>query len=212
VARLPAREIIPTRSELIELKRRIVLSETGYGLLKKKRDALMLELFKAIKKAKDARRELDEAYALAQEKMALAQATDGIARIKSAAFAQAASPDISVEAHNIMGISVPRITATKVSRTAQERGYGIGGTSSRIDEACRYYEIVVEKALIAAETETVIRRILTEIERTKRRVNALEFKILPDLEEARRVVQTRLNERERESLFVVKRIKKTLKK
>jgi V/A-type H+-transporting ATPase subunit D len=71
---------------------------------------------------------------------------------------------------------------------------------------------VVEKALIAAETETVIRRILTEIERTKRRVNALEFRILPDLEEARRVVQTRLNERERESLFVVKRIKKTLKK
>lgn len=208
--RLATREVNPTRSELIELKRKISLSETGYSLLKKKRDALMLELFTAIKKAKEAREELDAAYEAAQTTMAIAMATDGIVKLKSAAFAREDTPDITVVAQNIMGIEVPHISEAAIIKKLYERGYGIGGTSSRIDEACRYYEIVLEKAIVTAEFETIINRILSEIDKTKRRVNALEYKILPQLEEAQKTVQTRLNEREREGLFVVKRIKKKL--
>jgi V/A-type H+-transporting ATPase subunit D len=210
VKRLATREVNPTRSELIELKRKISLSETGYSLLKKKRDALMLELFTAIKKAKEAREELDAAYEAAQTTMAIAMATDGIVKLKSAAFAREDTPDITVVAQNIMGIEVPHISEAAIIKKLYERGYGIGGTSSRIDEACRYYEIVLEKAIVTAEFETIINRILSEIDKTKRRVNALEYKILPQLEEAQKTVQTRLNEREREGLFVVKRIKKKL--
>ena len=208
--RLATREVNPTRSELIELKRKISLSETGYSLLKKKRDALMLGLFTAIKKAKEAREELDAAYEAAQTTMAIAMATDGIVKLKSAAFAREDTPDITVVAQNIMGIEVPHISEAAIIKKLYERGYGIGGTSSRIDEACRYYEIVLEKAIVTAEFETIINRILSEIDKTKRRVNALEYKILPQLEEAQKTVQTRLNEREREGLFVVKRIKKKL--
>ncbi len=208
--RLSTREVNPTRSELIELKRKISLSETGYSLLKKKRDALMIELFNAIKKAKEAREELDDAYEAAQTNMAIAMATDGIVKLKSAAFAREDTPDITVVEQNIMGIEVPHISEAAVIKKLYERGYGIGGTSSRIDEACRYYEIVLEKAIVTAEFETIINRILAEIDKTKRRVNALEYKILPQLEEAQKTVQTRLNEREREGLFVVKRIKKKI--
>ncbi len=210
MTRLSTREVNPTRSELIELKRKISLSETGYSLLKKKRDALMIELFNAIKKAKAAREELDDAYEAAQTNMAIAMATDGIVKLKSAAFAREDTPDITVVEQNIMGIEVPHISEAAVIKKLYERGYGIGGTSSRIDEACRYYEIVLEKAIVTAEFETIINRILAEIDKTKRRVNALEYKILPQLEEAQKTVQTRLNEREREGLFVVKRIKKKI--
>ncbi len=170
----------------------------------------MIELFNAIKKAKEAREELDDAYEAAQANMAIAMATDGIVKLKSAAFAREDTPDITVVEQNIMGIAVPHISEALVIRKLYERGYGIGGTSSRIDEACRYYEIVLEKAIVTAEFETIINRILSEMDRTKRRVNALEYKILPQLEEAQKTVQAHLNEREREGLFVVKRIKKKI--
>jgi V/A-type H+-transporting ATPase subunit D len=196
---------------LQEVKKRITLSQTGYSLLRKKRDALMMELFSAIERAKDAREELESEYDLAREKIAEAQATDGIAKLKSAAFARTDTPRIVVKTQNIMGIEVPHISETSVQRKIFERGYGIGGTSSRIDEASTHYERVLEKVMIAAEVETIIKKVLSEIERTKRRVNALEYKIIPDLQETQKIIQMHLNERERESLFVVKRIKKGMK-
>ncbi len=208
---LPLAEVNPTRSELLELKRKIEFSQVGYDLLKKKRDALMLELFAAIKKAKDAREELDREYEIALEKIAVAQATDGIAKLKSSAFARTDTPDIIVEKQNIMGIEVPHISTVSVRKKLYERGYGIGNTSSRIDEASYHYEIVVEKIIIAAEFEAIIKRILTEIERTKRRVNALEHRIIPQLIETQQKIQTRLNEQERENIFVIKKIKKCMR-
>ena len=171
----------------------------------------MLELFDAIKNAKDARETLEREYGRARNKMALAQAIDGAVSIRSAAFSRTDTPDIDVETHNIMGIEVPRITTSYGQDTASARsGYSVASTSSRIDEASESYGILLKKIIVAAEYETIIKRILTEIEKTKRRVNALEYKVIPQLTESQKLIQSRLDERERESLFVVKRIKKKI--
>ncbi|HDN65018.1 MAG TPA: V-type ATP synthase subunit D [Methanosarcinales archaeon] len=201
------RDIKPTRSELIELKKMIKLAEGGHKLLKMKRDGLILEFFELLHRAKNVRSELDSAYVLANEKMGLAKAVEGAVAIKSIAFALKDVPHIELESKNVMGVVVPKIESSQVRKDLCDRGYGIIGTSSCLDEVVDAHETFVEKIIVAAEVETAIKKLLDDIERTKRRVNALEFKVIPELGEAERFIELRLEEMERENTFRLKRIK-----
>ena len=197
----------PTRSELIELKRKINLSEGGHKLLKMKRDGLIMEFFEILDKAKNVRSELDEDHRVAKEKIGIAMAVDGEITVRSTAFALKESPEISLQSKNIMGVVVPEIESSRVKKAICERGYGVIGTSSSIDEAAGSFESLVEKIISAAEIETTMKKLLDEIEGTKRRVNALEFKVIPELQEAAAFIRLRLEEMERENTFRLKRIK-----
>ena len=201
------RDIKPTRSELIALKRRIKLSERGYNILKMKRDGLILEFFKVLQQAKDSRGALVERYEHAMEMIALAETVEGAIGVKAAAFSTADIPAISVASKNIMGVVVPKIEASSVRKGVLDRGYGMLGTSAVIDEAAEAFEELVEAVIEAAEIETTMKRLLDEIESTKRRVNALEFKVIPELTEASDFIKMRLDELEREELFRLKKIK-----
>lgn len=201
-------DVKPTRSELIELKKKIKLSESGHKLLKMKRDGLILEFFEILNKAKDVRTELDASFKEASEKIGIAKSVEGTIIVKSTAFALKDAPQIEVESHNIMGVVVPKIESSSIRKPMNKRGYGVLGTSSYIDEAADSYEILVEKIICAAEIETTMKRLLDDIEKTKRRVNALEFKVIPELTEAMVFIQLRLEEMERENTFRLKRIKK----
>jgi len=201
------RDIKPTRSELIELKKKIKLAEGGHKLLKMKRDGLILEFFELLNKAKDVRSELDAAYAAANEKIGLAKAVEGTISIKSTAFALKDIPNIELESKNVMGVVVPKIESSQIRKNLCKRGYGIIGTSSCLDEAVEAHETLVEKIIIAAEIETAMKKLLDDIEQTKRRVNALEFRVIPGLTEAERFIELRLEEMERENTFRLKRIK-----
>ena len=201
------RDIKPTRSELIALKRRIKLSERGYNILKMKRDGLILEFFKVLQQAKDSRGALAERYEHAMEMIALAETVEGAIGVKAAAFSTADIPAISVASKNIMGVVVPEIEASSVRKGVLDRGYGMLGTSAVIDEAAEAFEELVEAVIEAAEIETTMKRLLDEIESTKRRVNALEFKVIPELTEASGFIKMRLDEMEREELFRLKKIK-----
>ncbi|NLA38161.1 MAG: V-type ATP synthase subunit D [Methanomicrobiales archaeon] len=201
------RDIKPTRSELIALKRRIKLSERGYNILKMKRDGLILEFFKVLKEAKESHGALMESYTHARETIALAETAEGAIGVKAAAFSTAEIPAISVASKNIMGVVVPVIEASSVRKGVLDRGYGLLGTSAVIDEAAEAFEDLVEAVIEAAEIETTMKRLLDEIEGTKRRVNALEFKVIPELTEARDFIKMRLDEMEREELFRLKKIK-----
>lgn len=202
-----AKDVKPTRSELIELKKKIKLSEGGHKLLKMKRDGLILEFFDILSKAKDVRSELDAAYEKANEKIGIAESVEGRITVKSTAFAMKDAPQIELESHNIMGVVVPKIESSSVRKPINKRGYGIIGTSSYIDEAVDSYEVLVEKIILAAEIETTMKKLLDDIEKTKRRVNALEFKVIPDLQESMSFIRLRLEEMERENTFRLKRIK-----
>ena len=106
-----------------------------------------------------------------------------------------------------MGVVVPQIESSKVQKNLSERGYGVLGTSARIDEAAEAYEELLETVILAAEVETAMKKMLDEIEKTKRRVNALEFKLLPELRENKEYIEQKLEEQEREEIFRMKKIK-----
>jgi len=204
---MPVREIQPTRSELLEVTRKIVLTKNGHKILKLKRDGLILEFFKILDQAKDLRTEIAKRYKEAQERIAIANAVDGVIAVRSAAYALTIHPEIQLRARNLMGVIVPNIKSSRIVAPLDERGYGIIGTSPRIDEAADAYEKLVETVVKAAELETTMKKLLDEIERTKRRVNALEFRVLPELEEIERFIRFRLDEMERDNIFRLKRIK-----
>ena len=200
-------DVKPTRMELIETKRKIKLSKSGYKLLKMKRDGLIMEFFELLPKVKDLRGQLSELYKDAMEKLAVAVAADGKTALESAANCLNKPPEVELSSKNIMGVVVPAVKVTPVEKSLEDRGYGLVGTSIRVDEAVHAFEKLSEMIILAAEGETTMKKLLDEIESTKRRVNALEFKVIPNLEEIAKYISFRLEELERESIFGLKRIK-----
>lgn len=204
---MPAADVKPTRSELLEIKKRIKLTESGYKILKMKRDGLILEFFKILEQAKDIRDKVNHAYDEAMASIAIAKAVDGAIAVQSAAFALRVHPELALRSKNIMGIVVPEIEASSIRTPMDKRGYGVIGTSVYIDEAAKAFEDLVETIIEAAEIETTMKKILEEVEKTKRRVNALEFKVIPELKESEAFIRLRLEEMERENTFRLKRVK-----
>ena len=200
-------DVKPTRMELIETRRKIKLSKGGYKLLKMKRDGLIMEFFELLPKVKDLRSQLSILYMSAMEKLSIAVAADGKTALESAANCLNKSPEVELSSKNIMGVVVPSVKVTSVEKSLEDRGYGLIGTSIRVDEAVHAFEKLAEMIILAAEGETTMKKILDEIESTKRRVNALEFKVIPNLEEIAKYISFRLEELERESIFGLKRIK-----
>ena len=203
-----ADNIKPTRSELIKLKQRIRLAKSGYDLLKKKRDGLILEFFEILKRAKSVRKQLKDNYKEALFKINVARAVEGDVVLNSLGLSITHGAEISIETKNIMGVVVPKIRASEMRRNSLERGYGLIGVSARVDEAAEAFEKVLEHVIRTAEVETSLKKLLREIEKTKRRVNALEFEVIPKLEKTRVFIALRLEEMERENIFRLKRIKK----
>jgi len=201
-------EVKPTRSELIKLKKKIKLAKSGYKLLKKKRDGLILEFFEILKETKSVRKEMTEKYIEAISRINIARMTDGDLAIKSTSMAIKNKPIIDVNTKNIMGVVVPNINSENVKKDVMERGYGLLNTSAAINEAATSYEELLEYILVVAEVETSMIRLLQEIDKTKRRVNALEFEVIPKMEKIQSFIQLRLEEQERETVFRSKRIKK----
>ena len=202
-----ALDIKPTRSELIKLKGRIKQTKNGYKLLKMKRDGLFHEFRQLLAEMIEAKREITEAFRLAKLRIDLANAIEGGLAVRAAAIANSAHPEVEVERRNIMGVVVPSVSGTNLKSTFAERGVGFIGSSPYIDEASDSFSELIENMVKAAEMEATLKRLLEEIEATKRRVNALEFKVIPELEEAKVFIQLRLEEMEREETFRLKRFK-----
>ena len=202
-----ALDIKPTRSELIKLKGRIKQTKNGYKLPKMKRDGLFHEFRTLLSEMIEAKRDLTEAYRLAKTRIDLANAIEGGLAVRAAAIANSAHPEVEVERRNIMGVVVPSVSGSNLKSTFAERGIGFIGSSPYIDEASDSFSELIEKIVKASEMEATLKRLLAEIEATKRRVNALEFKVIPELEEAKVFIQLRLEEMEREETFRLKRFK-----
>jgi V/A-type H+-transporting ATPase subunit D len=200
-------DVKPTRKNLMQIEDRIELSERGHDTLEKKRDGLIMEFMDILDQAQDVREELETTYEEAQHAIDMARAMDGDVAVRGAAAALKEHPELTTQSKNIMGVVVPEIESSKVRKTLDERGYGVLGTSARIDEAADAYEELLEKIILAAEVETAMKKMLEEIETTKRRVNALEFKLLPDLRENQEYIEQKLEEQEREEIFRMKKIK-----
>ena len=200
-------DVQPTRMELIKLRRRITMAKKGHALLKMKRDGLIMEFRTILEDAKRVIDEMVQRYREAQEKLALAMAADGVVAVKSIALSVDKEPSFTLKRKNIMGVVVPVIKREVVRKSVAERNYGIIGTTARIDEAVEAYEALIDAILEVAEIETTLKRLIDEIERTKRRVNALEFRVIPSMEDAARYITFKLEEMDRENIIRLKKIK-----
>src|SRR3970282_1673561 len=182
----------PTVSVLLQLRRPRRMAERGHRLLKLKQDALIVEFFRVLERARRVRSNIVDKYRVAEQRIAIARAIEGSIGVRAAAFALTETPTLDLRTKNVMGIIVPKIDAKAVRKTVDQRGYGIVGTSPRIDEAAEAYENLVEDVIIAAEIETTMRRLIEEIEKVKRRVNALEFRVIPELRSTEAFIRQRL--------------------
>ena len=202
-----AEDVKPTRKNLMQIEERIELSERGHDTLEQKRDGLIMEFMEILDQAQDVRSDLEANYEDAQRSIDMARAMEGDVAVRGAAAALKEHPEITTQSNNIMGVVVPQIESSKVQKNLSERGYGVLGTSARIDEAAEAYEELLETVILAAEVETAMKKMLDEIEKTKRRVNALEFKLLPELRENKEYIEQKLEEQEREEIFRMKKVK-----
>jgi len=204
---MSTKDITPTRSVLMDVKKRINLSKSGYKIMKMKRDGLIIEFFEVMEKAKAMRDSVVSDYEQAMEKISIARAVEGEIAVKSAAYALKNEPKVTVGSKSIMGMMVPKVDADMSQCTITNKGYGVISTSAYIEEASKAFEKLLVTLVRAAEVETTMKKLLDEIERTKRRVNALEFKVIPELEEAQRFIKFRLEEMDRENTIRLKFLK-----
>ena len=207
-----AEEVKTTRLELIETRNKIKLAEKGRKLLTQKRDVLVLEFFKILKGAKDLRNDLNERMKIAFAALAMARAYHGVQEVEGIALSVEKAPLIQVESKNVMGVQIPKIRGSYVSKTISERGYSIAGSSAKIDEAASSFEKSLEIIIKLAETENALKRLIKEIEKTKRKVNALDYLRIPTLKGNERYIVLRLEEMEREQFMSLKTIKDKLQK
>ena len=202
-----SQDVKPTRSEELRLKERIDLAENGHSILEQKRDGLIHEFMKVVKDAKDVNQELADLYSQGRLKLMLTEVYDGEEALKANSLTPGEGASVKMESQNIMGVEVPEIESIQVKKSIDERSYGLSTSSSRVDSTADKFEELLEKIVDAAETQTKIIRLLNEIEKTKRRVNALEHKIIPEMESGLDKVSQLLEEREREETFRMKKIK-----
>jgi V/A-type H+-transporting ATPase subunit D len=205
-------QVATTRMELLAKKGQIALAEQGRELLEQKRSALMRELLQVADRALARSDALQHAAAAARRALARAEVLAGTEAVRSAAMAARGELALEVRSANVMGVSVPLIEQKAVVRPVLGRGYSLAGTPVSIDEAAGAFEAEVDCLIQLAEIELRLTRLAGEIQRTSRRVNALEHVLIPRLIAERDYIQMALDERERADHFRLKRVKTALQR
>ena len=204
-------EVRPTRSELLERRGQIQLAEQGMDLLKQKRDALLIEFMSVMDETLRLSGSLQKTVSDAQYSLAVAQAVDGNVSVHSVALATKGEITVDMTGTKIMGVSVPVVTKGESPiRSSFTRGYAVTGVSSRVDESADKFERILDVIIEYADIETRLKRLGEEINKTNRRVNALEQVTVPALNEQVTYIRQTLDERAREDLFRLKKVKKKI--
>lgn len=200
----------PTRMELLKLKQRVGLAQKGHDLLEEKMDALVIEFFEVLKRIQEAREKALGRLSAAHHTLSMCFAVIGTIETEQASKEAKKELQIEISTRHIMGVVVPAVEVGAVERNALARGYGLHMTSSVLDEASREFERALKLLIKLAELEASAFALARELERTKRRVNALEYILIPRLKDAVKFIVMRLDEMERENFSRLKRIKAIL--
>jgi V/A-type H+-transporting ATPase subunit D len=180
-------------------------------LLKQKRDALLIEFMSVMDETLRLSSQLQKTTAEAQYSLAVAKSVDGNVAVRSVGMATKGDISVDMTGTKIMGISVPVVTKGESPvRSSFTRGYSVTGVSSRIDETADKFERILDVIIEYADIETRLKRLGEEIQKTNRRVNALEQITVPGLKEQVAYIRQTLDERAREDLFRLKKVKKKI--
>lgn len=194
----------PTRMELTRLKRRLKTATRGHKLLKDKRDEMMRRFILLIRENAKLRREVEAALAEALGQFALCRGLMEPEALEEAVMYPARTAKLSVGRKNIMSVNVPTF---EVETSLSRLPYGLAQTSAQLDGAIARLADVLPELMKLAEIEKTCNMLADEIEKTRRRVNALEYVMIPDLQETIRFITMKLDENERGSLTRLMKVK-----
>lgn len=201
-----------TRMDLLARKAQITLAQQGRDLLEQKRAALLEEFLRTADTVIERSDVLQQVAADARQALARAEAMAGTEAVKSAALASRGELPLEVSTTRVMGVKVPRIEQKHISRSMLARGYSFTSTSITIDEVASAFETEVDTIIRLAEIELRLGRLAAEVQRTSRRLNALDHLLIPRLEAERDFIQMALDERERSDHFRFKLMKRILER
>lgn len=197
----------PTRMALMDLKRRSKSAKRGHKLLKDKQDGLMQQFMSIIREAKTMREKVEGELGNVFRKFLMAGAWMTDAQLQNALSSPQAKISLEVETKNVMSVRIPMFT---VKKEGTIKSYGYAGTNALLDEAVEALEAVFEVLINLAQIEKQAEAMAIELETTRRRVNALEHKMIPDLQETIKYITMKLDETERAGIIATMRIKASL--
>ena len=189
--------IIPTRMVLNQLKGRLKTARRGHKLLKDKRDELMRQFMDVVKRNKVLRERVEEGLTEAFAAQQVASSIMSPEMLEQALIYPRQSVELDVKFKNIMSVNVPVYSfQTKNNDPSEIYPYGFAQTSGELDDALEHLAKVFEDMLELAEVEKTMQLLAEEIEKTRRRVNALEYVMIPDLEANIKYITMKLEENE----------------
>jgi V/A-type H+-transporting ATPase subunit D len=196
--------IAPTRSNLLHTREALKLAREGYEILDKKREVLTTELMHVAHDAAALQERVWELLAEAYRALELARLSMGRERLEWAALSVNETVEVEIKPHSVMGVVIPAVEA---HGAPPEMPYGLGDTTVTLDEAAARFRRVLAEIPVLSETMTTVWRLARELQKTQRRVNALQYIFIPQYEETVAFIESALEEREREETFRLKRIK-----
>ncbi len=198
----------PTRMELTRLKRRLVTARRGHKLLKDKRDELMRQFLEAVRENKRLRIEVEAGLLRANQHMSVARSLMSNEALDVAMMFPKQEMSLEVSEKNVMSVRVPKFqTQYKTADANDIYSYGFAFTAMDLDEAVRAFSDIMPDLLRLAELEKACQLMASEIEKTRRRVNALEHVMIPQYMETIRFITMKLEENERGSITRLMKVK-----
>ncbi len=187
-----------TRMELLKLKKRVKLAKRGHKLLKDKRDELMKQFLSLIHKNRELREKIEKDIEVVYQNFMMARALMSPEVLEEALMLPKTRLKIDISTTLIMSVQVPRIDVEQEGKGFIS--YGMYGTPSELDQSLEALSELMPNLIRLAEMEKSLELLAQEIEKTRRRVNALEYVLIPELETTSRFIEMKLDEMERSSL------------
>ena len=205
---MSAKHVNPTRMELTRLKGKLAMAVRGHKLLKDKRDELMRQFLDLVRENKELREKVEAGIAAANQNFVLARSVMSDETLKVALMTPKQEVYLETETKNIMSVEVPVFHYKTRSSDANDiYSYGLAFTSGDLDDAVKSLADILPDMLRLAECEKSCQLMATEIEKTRRRVNALEHVVIPETQQNIRYITMKLDENERSSQTRLMKVK-----
>ncbi|MBO4392611.1 MAG: V-type ATP synthase subunit D [Clostridia bacterium] len=200
-------KVNPTRMELSKLKKRLKTARRGHKLLKDKRDEMVKQFLELVKKNRELRASVEESLKQVQTYFSIASATMSSQAVEEALICPKQETELETDTKNIMSVIVPRFKYSMTGKDSDIYSYGFVTTSAELDVAVGALSGIIPKLIELAETEKSVQLLASEIEKTRRRVNALEHVMIPNLEVTVKSIVMKLEENERGNITRLMKVK-----
>ncbi|RLK64037.1 V-type ATP synthase subunit D [Atopobacter sp. AH10] len=200
-------DVKPTRMELQKLKARLQISTRGHKLLKDKQDELMRQFIELIRQNNSLRKAVEGRLIQGMQAFVLARASLNEAFIDELVALPPRQVSLTIDKKNVMSVNVPDMHFSVEEGSSDEFQYGYLNSNSELDHSVWELRAVMDDLLKLSEIEKACQLMADEIEKTRRRVNALEYRMIPQLEETIHYIEMKLEENERASLTRIIKVK-----